>query len=113
MSLNTKEEIMKHTVSFCSIISFLMFLCCLDVMADNNAATNDSLQDTEKSYLPGQEVVSAGGKKVRVWSTKGSIEVSKPQKPSAPSEPFEDVSDQVSISGVVVDARTDAHSKDK
>jgi len=63
--------------------------------------------DKTKRFLPGEEVVSPTGQKMKVWSTRGPVEV------SPPPQPFEDrekalLPDQVIVdTGAIVGRRRD------
>lgn len=97
------------------IISISCFVLCLfhsgTVFADGDAAKAPvATQPTQQSanygkekaeFLPGEEVVTPTGKKVKVWSTRGPVPVSK-----AP-EPFEDREKTVLPSGVIVEVDED------
>ena len=74
-------------------------LCVSDCYADGSESNTGPIpsQNYEKDsqYLPGEEVVTPTGRKMRVWSTKGPVPVSQ-----AP-EPFERESEK-SLQGVPV-----------
>ncbi len=70
-----------------------------DVPAEAKADQRSPNYDKTEQFLPGEEVVSPTGQKMKVWSTKGPVPVSR-----AP-EPFEDREKSLlPEGGVVVDA---------
>lgn len=91
-----------------SIILILLFIPIGAYAEDSFVAENQRLQATEtvqdkaettRRYLPGEEVVTPTGKKVKVWSTEGPVSVS-----PAP-EPFQQKPD-ANLSGtqIIIDA---------
>ncbi len=73
---------------------FLVFTNAVPVSADSaNNSEESSNYDKADKLLPGEEVVTPTGKKMKVWTTEGPVPVSK-----AP-EPYEDERD---INGVPV-----------
>ncbi len=54
--------------------------------------------ETTRRYLPGEEVVTPTGKKLKVWSTEGPVSVSKTP------EPFADKGKDLNDVHIVVDA---------
>ena len=54
---------------------------------------------TEDRFLPGEEVVTPTGKKMKVWSARGPVRV------SPPPQPFDDPEKQRLPDGIIVDGR--------
>ena len=65
----------------------------------NISEKSESYDKSEDRFLPGEEVVTSTGQKMKVWSTKGQLHVSPPPKP------FEDPSAQRLPSGIIIDTR--------
>ena len=78
----------------------LPFIFVSPSFADQEVQPPQEVQEPEqpRDYLPGEEVITPSGKKLKVWSTRGAVPVSK-----AP-EPFKDDSLQGDLD-VVIDGR--------
>jgi len=94
------------------ILPLLVFMYGLPVFADGEAATSNTIttqtsdSDQDRKLLPGEEVTTSSGKKMKVWSTRGPVPVSR-----AP-EPFEDREKTViNGSNIIIDAETDEHRR--
>ena len=86
-----------------AISSFVIPATELYADSDRSSA-NGSNTDQAREYLPGEEVVTESGQKLKVWSTRGPVEVNK-----AP-EPFEDSDDQIDV---IVDTRDKQQRRDR
>jgi len=67
----------------------LTILLILMLFAPSLAGADESSENYKKSekFLPGEEVVTPTGQKLRVWSTEGPVPVSPPPEPfEAPEE---------------------------
>ncbi len=54
--------------------------------AETNEDKSSANYKKSKEFIPGEEVVTPTGKTVKVWSTKGPVEVSKAPEPFADEE---------------------------
>ncbi len=61
----------------------------------------------DENYLPGEEVVTPTGKKLKVWSTKGPVKVSPPPRP------FDDPSRSQLPPGIIVDGTVLQRERDE
>lgn len=93
-------------ISKSPLIALLVSVTCLvagSAQADSgNADTNNPASgnyEKAEKLLPGEEVVTPTGQKMKVWSTEGPVNVDR-----AP-EPFEDPNDQIGDVDVVIDGR--------
>lgn len=80
---------------------FFLFICVAPCFADQETQSAQGQPEPEKAqeYLPGEQVVTPTGQKLKVWSTRGAVSVNK-----AP-EPFKDDSLQGDLN-VVIDGRS-------
>lgn len=75
---------------------FLLFPLAALAQPENKASAN--FNKTEK-FLPGEEVVTPTGQKMKVWSTEGPVPV------SPPPQPFQNPADQsLNHSQILIDA---------
>ena len=82
-----------------------LFVTAGDAVADGGTSetqpktpsqASENYYKTDK-FLPGEEVVSTTGKKMKVWSTTGPVAVSSPLKP------FDDPNQQINGSNIIID----------
>lgn len=62
------------------VIWLLPVPCLADAPSSEEVSPTNNLSKTEH-FLPGEEVVTETGKKVKVWSTRGPVKVSPPPQP--------------------------------
>lgn len=99
-------------------ISKVLMAVSLALFAAQPAAADGELKTAPKDHrsgnydkgsndlLPGEEVVTPTGQKIKVWSTKGPVEV------SPPPQPFDDPAKQV-VPEVIIDGNDHhTHRKD-
>ena len=86
-----------------------IFLFAIAAQAQMQASSNPKSENFDKTdkFLPGEEIASPTGQKMKVWSTQGPVKVSK-----AP-EPFEDREKTVIPNGAVVIDATDVMKNPK
>ena len=65
-------------------------------LADDSKKVSENFDKTDK-FLPGEEVVSPRGQKLKIWSTEGPVPVDR-----AP-EPFEDPADRLDDQPIILD----------
>ncbi|MCB0359074.1 MAG: hypothetical protein KDD44_05550 [Bdellovibrionales bacterium] len=84
-------------------------LLCDVAVAESPASTGSQASENyskTEQFLPGEEVVTPTGQRMRVWSTRGPVRV------SPPPQPFDDPEKQsLSGSGVLVDERNDVRKE--
>lgn len=73
MQKNIKIKVLKYFKKFFSYISFSIFFLVLNSYADENL--NDAKKDNDLEFLPGEEVITNTGKKMKVWSSKGTFKL--------------------------------------
>lgn len=90
---------MKATI-LSAVFWLLPLSCFADAPSSVEVSPTNNLSKTEH-FLPGEEVVTETGKKVKVWSTRGPVKV------SPPPQPFDDPrKGHIGGANVIVDDRS-------
>lgn len=91
-----------------AVLIALLFIFVTPCFADQETqpAQENQSPDQPREYLPGEQVVTPSGQKLKVWSTRGAVPVNK-----AP-EPFKDESLQDDLN-VIIDGRGIEREEDR
>lgn len=89
----------KHSLLILAVLLTVELLYLNEACGESPGAKASSNYQKTDQFLPGEEVVTPTGKKMKVWSTEGPVKVARPP------EPFED-REKVVLDGshLVIDA---------
>ncbi len=101
MQKNIKIKMIKIKVFLCVICLAISFPC--NAFCENFKQNDERIEkkDNDIEFLPGEEVKTKSGRKMRVWSSKGTFRLEEGEKNN----------NGVDINSVIIDKRKDKKRK--